>query len=100
MLRPPGIDTTVIVDVFSPNEMTQAQIDLQKQLEQATANLTTIPLLYDSPVLYIDTSEPTPSNSLEQMEHTKIEHDTSKIPTPPDDTDCTHATPPTPKKTI
>ena len=78
--------------------MTQAQIDLQKQLEQATADLTTRPLSNDSPVLYIDTSEPTPSNSLEQMEHTKIEHDTPKIPTPPDDTDCTQATPPPSKK--
>ena len=78
--------------------MTQAQIDLQKQLEQATADLTTRHLLKDSPVLYIDTSEPTPSNSLEQMEQTKIEHDTSKIPTPPEDTDRTHAIPPPPKK--
>ena len=78
--------------------MTQAQFDLQKQLEQATADLTTPPLLNDSPVLYIDTSEQTPSNSFEQMEHTKIEHDTSKIHIPPDDTDRTHATPPPPPK--
>ena len=78
--------------------MTQAQIDLQSQLEQATADLTTRPLLNDSPVLYIDTSEPSPTNSLEQMEQTKIEHDTSKVPTPLDDTDHTHATPPPPKK--
>ena len=95
----PGIDVTVTIDVFSltTNKMTQAQIDLQKQLEQATADLTTRPLLNDYPVLYINTSEPTPSNSLEQMEHAKIEHDTSKIPIPPDDTDHTHATPPPPK---
>ena len=78
--------------------MTQAQIDLQKQLEQATADLTIRPPLNNSPVLYIDTSEPTPSRSLEQMEHTTIEHDTPKIPTPPDDTDRTQATPPPPKK--
>ena len=78
--------------------MTQAQIDLQKQLEQATADLTIRPPLNISPVLYIDTSEPTPSRSLEQMEHTTIEHDTPKIPTPPDDTDRTQATPPPPKK--
>ena len=32
------------------------------------------------------------------MEHNKIEHDISKVPTPPDDTDRTHATPPPPKK--
>ena len=74
------------------------QIDLQNQLEQATADLTTRPLLNDSPVLYIDTSEPTPTNSLEQMEQDKIEHNTSKVPLPLNDTDHTHATPPPPKK--
>ena len=47
--------------------MTQAQIDLENQLQQATADLTTRPLLNDSPVLYINTSELTPTNSLEQM---------------------------------
>ena len=73
--------------------MTQAQTDLQNQndlqnqLEQATADFTTRPLLNDSPVLYIDTSEPTPTNSLEQMEQDKIEHDTSKVPTLLSDTD-------------
>ena len=67
MLRPLGIDITVIVDVFL-NTMTQAQVDLQNQLEQATADLTTRPLLNDSPVLYIDTSEPIPTTSLEQKE--------------------------------
>ena len=67
--------------------MTQAQIDLQKQLEQATAGLTTRLLLNSSPILYIDTSEPTTSTSLEQMEPTIFENDTSKILTPPDDTD-------------
>ena len=98
----PGIDITVTVEVFSliTNKMTQAQIDLQNQLEQATADLTTSPLLNDSPVLYIDSSEPTPTKSLEQMEQAKIEHGTSKVPTPLDDTDRTHATPPPPKKTI
>ena len=56
MLRPLGIDTTVIVDVFltkmTPAQLDlqkQEQIDLKKQLEQATADLTTRPLLYDSP---------------------------------------------------
>ena len=76
----------------------QNQIDLQSQLEQTTVDLTTRPLLNDSRVLYIDTSEPTPTNSLEQMEQDKIEHDTSKVPTPLNDTDNTHATPPPPKK--
>ena len=74
MLRPLGIDNTVTVDVF--NTMTQAQVDLQNQLEHATADLTTRPLLTDSPVLYIDTSEPISTTSLEQMEQDKIEHDT------------------------
>ena len=78
--------------------MTQAQVDLQNQIEQATADLTTRPLLHDSPVLYIDTSESIPTTSLEQKEHEKIEHDTSKISTPLNDTDHTHGTPPPPKK--
>ena len=60
----------MIVDDF--NTMTQAQVDLQNQVEQATSDLTTIPLLNDSPVLYIDTSEPIPTTSLEQMEQKKL----------------------------
>ena len=41
--------------------MTQAQIDRQTQLEQATpTELITRPLSNDSPVLYIETSEQTP----------------------------------------
>ena len=55
--------------------MTQAQIDLQTQLEQTTpTDLMTRPLLNDSPVLYIETSEQTPPIFLEPMEHTKVEH--------------------------
>ena len=96
MLKPLGIDITVIVDVF--NTMTQAQVDLQNQLEQATADLTTRPLLNDSPVLYIDTSEPIPTTPIEQMEQEKIEHDTTKVSTPLNDIDHTRATPPPPKK--
>ena len=95
MLRPLGIDNTVTVDVF--NTMTQAQVDLQNQLEQATSDLTTRPLLNDSPVLYIDTSEPIPTTSLEQMEQEKLEHDTSKVSTPLNDIDHTHAIPAPPK---
>ena len=76
----------------------QAQVDLQNQLEQATADLTTRLLLNDSPVSYIDTSEPIPTTTLEQMEHEKIEHDTSKVSTLLNDTDHTHATPPPSKK--
>ena len=103
MLKPLGIDNTVIVDVF--HKITQAQIDLpkqahvdlQNQLKQATADLTTRPLLNDSPVLYIDTSEQTPPTFLEQMEHTKVEHENPKTVTPHDDTDHTQATPPPPK---
>ena len=76
----------------------QSQIDLQKQLEQPTTDLTTRPLLNDSPVLYIDTSEQTPTKFLESKEHTKVEHENPKTATPPDDTDHTQATPPPPKK--
>ena len=48
--------------------MTQAQIDLQTQLEQATpSDLITRPLSNDSPVLYIDTSEKTPPTFLEPI---------------------------------
>ena len=80
--------------------MTQAKVDLQNQLEQATSDLTTRLLPNDSPVLYIDTSEPIPTTSLEQMEQENIEHDTSKVSTPLSDIDHTHATPPPPKKKI
>ena len=105
MLSPLGIDDTVTVDVFL-HRMTQAQIDLQKQaqidlqkqLDQATADLTTRPLLNDSPVLYIETSEQTTPTFLEQMEHTKVEHENPETATPPDDTDHTQTTPPPPKK--
>ena len=107
MLRPLGIDNTVIVDVFPLNTMTQAQLDLQKQaqldlqtqLEQATpTHLITRSLLNDSPVLYIETSEQTPPTFLEQMEHTKVEHENSKPTLSQDDTDHTQTTPPPPKK--
>ena len=74
----------------------QAQIDLQNQLEQATADLTTGPLLNDSPVLYIETSEQKHPTFLEQMENTKVEHENPKTATPPDDTDHTETTPPPP----
>ena len=98
MLTLLGIDNTVIVDVFPLNTMTQAQIDLQKQaqidlqkqLEQTTpADLTTRPLLNDSPVLYIETSEQTPPTFLEQMEHKKVKHENPKATTPHDNTDHT-----------
>ena len=78
--------------------MSQAQVDLQNQIEQGTSDLTTRPLLSDSPVLYIDTSEPIPTTSLEQMEQEKIEHDTSKVSSLLNDIDHTHATPPPSKK--
>ena len=79
--------------------MTQAQIDLQTQLEQAIpTDLMTRPLLNDSPVFYTETSEQTPPTFLEPMEHTKVEHENSK-PTPSqDDTDHTKPIPPPPKK--
>ena len=79
--------------------MTQAQIDLQTQLEQATpTDLMTRPLSHDSLVLYIETSEQTLLTFLEPMEQTKVEHENSK-PTPSQaDTDHTQSTPPPPEK--
>ena len=65
---------TVDVLITYKTNMTQPQIDLLKQLEQATADLTTRPLMIL--LFYIETSELTTSNSLEQMEHAKLEHDT------------------------
>ena len=87
------------VDVFPLNTMTQAQIDLQTQLEQATpTDLITRPLSNDSPVLYIETSEQTAPTFLEQMEHTKVEHENSNSAPSEDDNDHTQTTPPPPKK--
>ena len=61
----------MIVDVFKT--MTQAQIDLQTQLEQATpTDLITRPLSNDSPVLYIETSEQTPPTFLNQWNTQKL----------------------------
>ena len=106
MLRPLGIDNTVIVDVFPLNTKTQAQLDSQKQaqidlrtqIEQATpTDLITRPLSNYSPVLYIETSEQTPPTFLESMEHTKVEHEISKSTSSQDDTDHTQTTPPPPK---
>ena len=79
--------------------MSQAQIDLQNQLEQASSGVTTRPLFNGSPGLYIDTSDQTNTTPPEQREqYEQIEHDTSNVPTPLDHTDRTHATPPPPKK--
>ena len=68
--------------------MTQAQKDLQTQLEQTSSDLTTHPLFNDSPVLFLGTMDQTqtntnPTNTPEQAEH---DHNTSKVPTPPDKT--------------
>ena len=87
--------------------MTQAQIDLQKQAQsdlqkslnkQPQQRFTTRPLLNDSPVLYIETSGQTPPTFLEQMEHTKVEHENPKAATSHDDIDHTQTTSPPPKK--
>ena len=58
----------------------QAQIDLQKQLERATpADLTTRPLLNDSPVLYIETSEQTPPTFLNKWNTRKLNTKVRKL---------------------
>ena len=52
--------------------MTQAHLDLQ--LEPSSSDLTTQPLFYDSPVLFlvnIDLVNAHPSEEIEQFEHTK-----------------------------
>ena len=77
--------------------MTQAQIDLQTQLEKTSSDLTTRPLLNDSPVLFLEYMDQTqtntnPTKNNEQAEH---EHNSSKVPTLPDNTT---ETPPPPKK--
>ena len=77
--------------------MTHAQIDLQTQLEQTSSDLTTTPLFNDSPVLFLENMYQTqtntnPTHNTEQAEH---EHNTPKVPTPPDNTT---ETPPPPKK--
>ena len=70
--------------------MTQAQLDLQTQLEQTSFDLTTQPLFNDSPVLSIDPYDQVPSHTSEQVEQTK--HNTSsKNHTPPDNS---YETPP------
>ena len=74
--------------------MTQAQLDLQTQLEQTSTDLTTQPLFNDSPVLFLESVEQVnahPSEQIEQTEHMP----SSKVHTPPDNT---HETPPPPKK--
>ena len=79
--------------------ITQAQIDFQTQLEHTSSDLTTLPLFNDSPVLFLETMDQTQTktnlpNTTEQTEH---EHNTPKVPTPPDNTT---ETPPPPKKTL
>ena len=74
--------------------MTQAQIDLQTQLEQTTSDPTTPHIFDDSPVLFLEPLDPittNPSDQIEQAEHTT----SSNVHTPPDNT---HETPPPPKK--
>ena len=73
--------------------MTQAQLDLQTQLEQTSSDLTTRHLFNDSPVLFLDPLDQVPSHTSEQVEQTG--HNTSsKDHTPPDNSHDT----PQPKK--
>ena len=74
--------------------MTQAQLDLQNQLEQTSSDLTTKPVFNDSLVLFLepfDQINDPPSEEIEQTEHTT----SSKVHTPPDNT---HEIPPPPNK--
>ena len=70
--------------------MTQAQLDLQNQLEQTeNTDLTTQPLFNDSPVLFLDAMDQTPSvaNSEQSSSSAQIEHQNppEKHPTPPEE---------------
>ena len=63
--------------------MTQAQLDLQKQLEQTSSDLTTQSLFIDSPVLFLESIDQVPahpSGQIEQTEHTT----SSKVHAPPE----------------
>ena len=73
--------------------MTQAQIDLQTQLEQTSSNLTTHPLFNHFPVLFPETLDQTNTNNANTTE--QVEHNTSKVHTPPDNT---NEPPPPPQK--
>ena len=66
--------------------MTQAQRDLQTQLEQTSSDLTTHPLFNDSPVLFLETLDPTQTNTNPTTNTEQAEHNTSKVTTPPDNT--------------
>ena len=64
----------VSVLFFKIFTMTQAQIDLQTQLEQSSSDLTTHPQFNDSSVLFLETMDQTPtntnpSNTTDQTEH-------------------------------
>ena len=72
------------------SQVTQEQIDLQKQLEMHTADLITKPLSNDSPVLFLDTKETSDDPIPDQMEHqnilskkTPLDHDQSPDTPPP-----------------
>ena len=74
--------------------MTQAQLDLQTQLEQTFFDLNTQPLFKNSPVLFLDPIYQVFSDTSEQVEQTE-QNTSSKDHTPPDNS---HETPPPPKK--
>ena len=48
--------------------MTQAQIDLQTQLEQTSSDLTTQPLFNDSPILFLELFDHVNAHLPEQIE--------------------------------
>ena len=60
--------------------MTQAQLDLQNQLEQSSSDLSTQPLFNDFPVLFLETIDQVYAHPSEQTEH----NTSSNVHTPPD----------------
>ena len=74
--------------------MTQAYLDLQKQLEQTSSDLTLQPLFNDSPVLFLESINQVTAHSSEQSVQTE-QTTSSKVHFT---LDSTHEIPPPPKK--
>ena len=73
--------------------MTQAQLDLQNELEKSYSHLTKQPIFSDYPVLFLEILDQVNALSSEQIEQT--DHTTSSnVHTHPD---TTHEVPPPPK---
>ena len=75
--------------------MTQAQLDLQTQLDQTPSDLTTQPLFHDPPVLFLESIDQVHAHTSEQIDQPEHNTTSSKDQTPSDNS---HETPPPPKR--